>query len=151
MGHPVSYADLGNGWYYAHDPDWQTSSGDAPLGYVADSRSADCDVLYGPAAWGGESGPLGGKILLNVGTYPWMSDGRDVAEYPFPGKVEVTAAGIAAGLGHLEGRIVETLDDLVALMGIQGVTRELKVLSREERVAAFQRKMPEIVAEFAFD
>jgi len=133
----MMYADLGNGWFFDYQVYPPSRTGNW-VGHVVDSNAARPSVIYQPWAWGGGTGPLGGNLLLEV-----VGTSRDMDEgHPFPGRVHVDKAGIAAGLGHLEGRIVGTLDDLVEILGIGGISRDLKTFAAEEREAFIHGKRP---------
>jgi hypothetical protein len=129
----AEFLDIGNGWFFAFDEDWTTSSGHCPLGFVGDSMSPIPDVRFGPAAWRRKVGPLSAQILIEVGDPP---GGWDIAARPSPGLVRVSAAGREAGFGNLEGRIVPDLATLLLHPSFGGGRRSLAVASAESRLAA---------------
>lgn len=155
-----SFLDLGIGWFFAPDTDWamQGDSNGAfyPRGFIADAESDRPDTFFGPAAWGRQTGPSCGQVLLEVENKYLqsflMEDDSEpstvvVPRTPFPGMLHVTKAGIASGLDALNGFEVQSFDSLVAMILPALHARSSKPLSVEssaDRLAGVRERWPHL-------
>ena len=150
-----AFVDLSNGWFFALDTDWAMIDDACPVAQIVDADSISPDVFFGPAAWAGNAGPGEGQVLLEVRNSQlddYLNEHESTStitrpKTPFPGRVSVTKAGEAVGLGVLHGFNVESIDSFYAMIQPMIQTKTvtgLGVTSADERLDSFRKRRPEV-------
>ena len=116
---------LSSGWYLNATVSMQG------VIYVADSLAPQSDFdpgchFYGPAAWGGMTGPVYGRELIRIRPVHWdnwfaLAEANLYEETThkleplrvWPAKLHVTAAGRDKGLASLDGMVLKSEADLI--------------------------------------
>lgn len=137
---PGDFIDIGNGWFFSLDEDWTAQDGSCAMGEIGDSLSLSPDVFYGPAAWNRKDGPVSSQALVQIEGLPLASG--EYARYPFPGTLTVRAPGLIAGLTGLNGRVFDSLEDLLKHPAFKPGNGAVAVGSAADRLELAKRKMP---------
>lgn len=137
---PGDFIDIGNGWFFSLDEDWATQDGSCAMAEIGDSLSIAPDVFYGPAAWNRKDGPVSSQTLLQIEGLPLASG--EYAKHPFPGTATVRAAGLMAGLTGLDGKVFDSLEDLLKHPAFSLGNGAVAVGSVADRLELAKRKMP---------
>lgn len=148
--------EIGGGWFLS------SSTQPAIQAFVVDAYGPHPDIRYTPAAWGGEDGPGEGQALLTLLDQAFVAamdavhelledaaahqeEGADFANSraPWPALAEVSEWGRACGLGHLEGRVFTSADEVLTLLRAMVAERPVLALRRLPLAFAQARSFPE--------
>jgi hypothetical protein len=153
------FSDVGGGLFVFDDPSDRMS-------VVCDAFSKEPTHHFGPAAWNGRDSPYAGEVVLEavavnrgnwgeVGPDEWKwfpGDGEE-SEYPtsdWPRVIQVKGGVHSALISSLSGQIVNTPEELVALLRTASTdlpARDLPSVAAQTRVQLAKFVMPQLFCE----